>query len=104
MKESKLRYLVLNGTRCIDELEALAWECEDVSERNRLLNHALSVRTLIVELESLNSLYKTAAENLRSATVKVRDYENGLYDKYISEKVEEIKNGLIDHISEFGRW
>lgn len=104
MKDGKLRYFISNGRHCIEYLENLAHEAEDPVDRNYLINHALSVNALCVELAALNSLYKETSDLLRAERLKVRDYEHGFYEKYVSEKIEEVKQSLIDHISEFGAW
>lgn len=86
MKDSKLRYLISNGRYCISCLENLAHEAEDPADRNHLLNHALAVDALCTELAALNSLYRETYETLQAERLKVRNYERGFYEKYVSEK------------------
>lgn len=101
MRKQKLEYLASNGNFCIGYLEALAERASDPVARNRILNHALAVSSLIEELRKLDCLYtETKAQNDRLSAALIK-FERGIYDEHISKRIEKLKAQLVDHIMEF---
>lgn len=101
MTNAKLNYLVGNGNACVSFLDAMAFEVPDLASRNKILNHGLSVRSLIIELKEAERKNRELEDRLASCSKELRLILSKEIDPIVEERFADLKAGLISYIEDY---
>lgn len=98
VKKQELDYIISNCEYCCEFLLELHKEELDPSKGNRVWNHALAVRHLIVLAHRLHSRCLELEGKLAAAEHENNEFKKGFYKEYVAHEVEQFKKDLISQI------
>lgn len=101
MLDAKLNYVVSNGEFCVLFLDDLARGRIERIHENAVLNHGLSVRTLIVELKSVENENRELRRLLDEKDKELRKLLAQVVDPLVADRFADLKESLISYIEEF---
>lgn len=99
-----LDHQILNAKHCIEFLENLSKDEKSTFQRNRLTNHALAIYTLIQSAEALNNSISEIITENKELKVKISNLENEIVQPYVNNHLSNLKNELIEMITEYPKY
>lgn len=101
MIDAKLNYVVSNGQFCVEFLDNLAHGRIEGINKNAILNHGLSVHTLIIELKSVEIENRELRRLLDEKNAELRKIRDREIDPIVADRFAALKDSLISYIEEF---